>query len=231
MALIPEPEARLLQAHFERALRAPVRIDLFVEREKKLFRAADECEYCDEARQLMGELAALSPQIELVVHSLSDEPDEARRLGVERAPSIVLSGAARGRVSFVGLPLGHALTILIETLVAVADGDSRLEDEARQALGALDADVRLELFVTPSCPYCPAVARLVNKLAIESARVSAEVVEVDQFPALGEQYDLEGVPTLVVNGRIALAGMQPEAHLLGAVVQAARAVRGGAAGP
>lgn len=223
MALISEHQAGLLRAHFERALESPVRIDLFVEPERRLFRAADECEWCDEALELMTELARLSPKLELVVHTLSAEAETARRLGVERVPAIVLSGAARGSVRFVGMPLGYELTEMLETIVDISRGHADLDAETKTALASLKGEVRLELFVTQSCPHCPSMARLIHKLAIESGRVSADVIEAGQHPELVERYAIEGVPTLVVNGEVALVGLQPEAHLLVDAIRAARA--------
>lgn len=221
MAMIAESEAQLLRAHFERVLSGPVRIDLFVEPETGHFRVVDECGSCGEVRELMEELAALSDKLELRLHVLSQESGEARRLGVERVPAIVLSGASRGAARFTGMPLGSELTGLLEALVDVSRGDSGLDDEARRALSELKGELRLVLFVSASCPYCPQVARLVHRLAVQSEKLTAEVIDLDEFPGLAEHHGVLGVPTLLVNGELALAGAHPESRLLGVLARAA----------
>ena len=40
----------------------------------------------------------------------------------------------------------------------------------------------MQVFVTPTCPYCPAAVRMAHSLAIASDRVTADMVESIEFP-------------------------------------------------
>ncbi len=55
------------------------------------------------------------------------------------------------------------------------------------------------------------MARLAHQLAVESPRVSADVIEALEFPELVERYRVSGVPTVVVNERRAIPGVLDEA--------------------
>jgi hypothetical protein len=57
-------------------------------------------------------------------------------------------------------------------------------------------------------------------MAIESARVTADVVEANEFPELSERFAVSGVPKIVINDRVELLGAQREARFVEAVVQA-----------
>ena len=220
MPLIAKREAELLRERLQALLAGPVRIDLFVRRERELFRVADRCSTCPETRQLFEELAALCARLELRVRTLPDEEALARELDVSLVPAVVLSGAARGRVRYLGIPLGNELTTLLEDLVDVSRGVTDLPEPVRESLRELSAPVHVELFVAPDCPYCPSVARLVHKLAVESERVTADVIEAGEFPELAARYGVEAVPSLVVNGRLAMAGSRPDRRFVEEVLRA-----------
>jgi predicted DsbA family dithiol-disulfide isomerase len=58
-------------------------------------------------------------------------------------------------------------------------------------------------------------------MAVESDKVTADVVEVSEFPHLSEKYRVFGVPKTVINETIQFEGARPEAALIGAVQAAA----------
>jgi predicted DsbA family dithiol-disulfide isomerase len=59
-------------------------------------------------------------------------------------------------------------------------------------------------------------------MAIESPRVTADVIEANEFPELSSTYAVSGVPKIVVNDRVELLGSQPERRFLQAVLQAVK---------
>jgi len=81
--------------------------------------------------------------------------------------------------------------------------------------------VHVQVFVTPTCPYCPKVARLAHQIAVESANVRADVVEVSEFPDLARRYRVHGVPKAVINDTIDVVGAQPESVFIEAMLRAA----------
>jgi glutaredoxin-like protein len=222
MRLIPDTEAQALKAHLEARLDRPVMLDLFVEpRSPIVVPGRAPCELCEETRVLLEDVASLSDRIALAVHDIDAEPDLARTLGVTRVPTLVLRGAARGTVRYVGIPAGLEFGTLLDDLAAVSSGATRLGQASRQKLAALARPVHVQVFVTPTCPYCPKVASLAHQAAVESAQVTADVVEITEFPDLAERYHVHGVPKVVMNDRLELLGMQPEAAFVDAVLRAA----------
>ncbi len=217
MAFIPAPETRQLRRHLAERLAGPVALRFF----RRARAVGGEGLGSDETLALLEEVAALSDRLELSVHDLDEQPALAAELGVTRVPTTVLSGAARGRVRWLGLPTGHELGVLLGDLIDVSRGATSLGAAARRALAGLRSDLRLAVFVTPSCPFCPAVARLAHRLAVESPRVSADVIEAAEFPELVERHGVSGVPTLVVDERRAIPGFLDEAAFVRRVLAAA----------
>ena len=54
------------------------------------------------------------------------------------------------------------------------------------------------------------MARVAHLMAIESPRVIADVVEIQEFPALAQAYGVRGVPMTVINGVVAFSGAATE---------------------
>ena len=60
------------------------------------------------------------------------------------------------------------------------------------------------------------MARLAHAIAIENPLITADVVEVEEFPALGQTYAVRGVPKTVM-GTISQLGVLPPVQFVGAV--------------
>jgi glutaredoxin len=75
--------------------------------------------------------------------------------------------------------------------------------------------VLLQVFVTPTCPYCPQAVVLAHQMALESPMVEAEMVEAMEFPELSNQFGVSGVPQTTINsGAGTVIGAVPEDSLL-----------------
>jgi glutaredoxin-like protein len=222
MRFISGTEAGALRAHLDKALEGPVTLDLFIESKSAIVVPGQpECELCEQTRELLEDVASLSDRITLSVHDVRTEADLARETGVRRVPTLVLRGAARGVVRYLGIPAGLEFGTLLEDLGAVSRGTTTLNQESRAKLASLTKPVHVQVFVTPTCPYCPQVASLAHQAAVESGHVTADVVEISEFPDLAAQYQVRGVPKIVMNDTVELVGAQPEAAFVDAMLRAA----------
>ena len=61
------------------------------------------------------------------------------------------------------------------------------------------------------------VARVAHQMGVESEKITADVVEVSEFPDMARRYGVSGVPKTVINDQIELLGAQPEATFVKAV--------------
>jgi len=55
---------------------------------------------------------------------------------------------------------------------------------------------------------------LAHQMAIESPRVTADMIEATEFPELSVRYQVMGVPRTVINEKHFVEGRVPEAHFL-----------------
>ena len=105
----------------------------------------------EEVRRLVEELAALDSRLSAESRNFVLDQERAKELGIERIPAIAVLGEEKDYgVRFYGLPTGYEFGSLVESILDVSRGDSSLSEETRAALAALDRDVRLRVFSTPT---------------------------------------------------------------------------------
>ena len=138
-----------------------------------MFTQEFECEYCTETRQLVEEIAALSDQITAEVYDFVTDAEKAEELGVDKIPAIAVVGAEDYGVRFYGIPAGYEFVSLLHALKLVAAGKPELSDETLEALSSVSKPVHVQVFVTPTCPYCPRAVLLAHQMALESPMVQA----------------------------------------------------------
>jgi glutaredoxin-like protein len=231
--MIPLKDQELIREKFAAELMGPVKIDLFTERELGITVPGKRpCQFCKPTEDMLRELSGLHPMISLRVHGMEDKPPEAETYGIERVPGIVLRGMGGGGASprpyvkFYGIPAGTEFPSFLETIADVSRGEVLLSEESLGKLTGIANEVSVKVFVTPTCPYCPAVARIVCQIAMVNPNVRAEIIEVSEFPELAERYAVKAVPLTVIGDRLSIPGMVPEEKLVEEVVKAA-----GEAGP
>jgi glutaredoxin-like protein len=181
-----------------------------------------ECQYCKETGELLAEVAELSDKIELQVFNLQTDTVEAEKYAVTQVPATVITaedGVDRG-IRYYGIPSGYEFASLLEDILMVSANDSGLTDATKDALAKLEGDVHMQVFVTPTCPYCPGAVRLAHQMAFESEKVKADMVEASEFPQMAMKYNVQGVPRTVINEDHALEGMMPEDAVLQEVLKA-----------
>jgi len=192
-----------------------------------LFTSKDQCDYCNETKQLLEEVIALNDKLELSVHNMDVDREIASRFNVTNAPGIVIAaqdeaGVKNFGIHFSGIPSGHEFSTLINDILMVSRRDSGLDAKTREYLKNLDKPLHLQVFVTPTCPYCPRAVLLAHQMAMENPlMILAEGVEATEFPELANRFNVRGVPQTVINaGSGMVVGAVPEQNLLAEIRRA-----------
>ncbi len=136
------------------ALAAPVRLVCFTQ--------TFGCDGCLMARQVVGRIAAVSDQVTVVEHNLVLDREQVEAYGVDRAPALAVVGGTEDvgdlGIRYYGVPAGFEVESIVEAIelvaaggpAAVRAGRAALSDDTLDAVDALDRDVTLRVFVTPT---------------------------------------------------------------------------------
>ena len=184
------------------------------------FGTKEQCQFCADTLQLVQEVAGLSEQIKHSVFYIEEDAAIAQHYNVQLIPGLVIAGedddgTVDYGIRYAGIPSGHEFSSLIQDIILVSGHDSGLSEATRDFLADLSEPVILQVFVTPTCPYCPRAVITAHQMAMESPLVEAEMVEATEFPQLSNQYRIMGVPDTVINhGAAKVVGAVPEGRLV-----------------
>jgi glutaredoxin-like protein len=223
MAIISAQDAAQLRDVFAQQLTSDVTLVHYTQHESRIIvPGVVPCATCRDNLALLEELVALDERLHLEVHDFKGEAELAAERGVEKIPATVVRGADGGeRARFFGVPAGYEFTTLLEDILEVGGMGSQLAPESVTALAGLEGDVHVQVFVTPTCPYCPAAVRMGHMLAFGSDKVVADMVMATEFPQLSQRYGVMAVPKVVINETRTFEGAVPEDLFVAQVVSAA----------
>jgi glutaredoxin-like protein len=186
-----------------------------------MFTKKDHCLLCNETLSLVEQVAAQSDKV-LLDHCECDlENEKAKQWKIERHPAIVVEGQAKGLIRFYGIPSGYEFGSLIESIIM--SGKSTLPDlepELIEEIKEIDKPLHLQVFVTPTCPYCPTAVLSAFKLAMLNENITADMVEATEFQELSMKYRVQGVPKTVINDNFDVVGGVPPKMLMEKVREA-----------
>ncbi len=192
MAKIDQEEKAKIKELFGKNLKDDVNLLFFTKDE--------DCQYCGDTEEILEEVTGLDEKVSFEKYKL--ESDKAEEYGVDRAPAIIFlneDGSDSG-LHFYGIPSGYEFTSLIEDILDASDRDRiDLSDNIKEQLKAIDEEITLQVFITPTCPYCPRAVRVAHQMALLNPNIRGEMVEAIEFEELSASYNVSGVPKTVIN--------------------------------
>ncbi len=227
MELLNNEVREATRKKFEEAMKSKVTLLHFSQESGRLVLPdslkGQECMFCRETKQLLEEVSSLSDKIDLQVLDFMADKDKAAQFGIDKIPGLVIMGEKDYGIRFYGIPSGYEYTSLIEAIVDVSRAETSLSDKTKEVLRGLDKSVHLQVFVTPTCPYCSISVRLAHQFAMESDHVRADMVEASEFPHLSNRYSVMGVPRTIINETAFVEGALPEDRFLAEILKAIQA--------
>jgi glutaredoxin-like protein len=170
-----------------------------------------ECHTCGDARTFLEEFSALSGKIKVSIYDFVKDKQIADSFGVDKIPAIAINdkdNKDRG-IKFYGLPGGYEINSFIISLLEVSGNIEPLKDDIVSRIRAITKDVHIQVFVTLTCPYCPAAVATAHRLAIENNKIKADMIDAGIFPHLTQKYQVSGVPRIIINESHSMVGAQP----------------------
>ena len=146
-------------------------------------------ESAHEANEAMAafceELTSLAPNIRVI----REKEDR------QQAPAIAVTES----IAYSGVPAGTEFGPFIELLSAVGAADPVSPPEADGPLAAVATPAALTLYVSSSCPHCPAMVRQVYPLSIANSNLKLTIIDGPAFPEIAEADQIKSLPTLILD--------------------------------
>jgi len=180
-----------------------------------------ECQYCKETRQILEEMAALSDKITLEVYNFVTDKDKVEHYHIDKIPATVIASPEKDYgIRYYGIPSGYEFASILEDIEMISTGKHDLSEETVEKLKAITGPVHIQVFVTPTCPYCPSAVVTGHRFAFINDLIKSDMIEATEFPHLSMKYGVQGVPRVVINETLHFEGALPEEMYADEVVKA-----------
>ncbi len=196
------------------SLENPVKIYVFI--------GENRCLFCNETVEIVNILKDLAPDGKIIteITNMDKEPEKAEKFGIDKYPAILIHGKEEYNIRYFGIPSGYEFSSLVEDIVDASSGTVRISKDVEETIKQINQKVHIQVFVTPTCPYCPRAVRTAHRFAILNKNITGDMIEAQEFPELSDQYGVYAVPKVVINDKVSFEGALPEQHFMKKVLEA-----------
>ncbi|MEH6476724.1 MAG: alkyl hydroperoxide reductase subunit F [Sneathiella sp.] len=164
--------------------------------------------------QKRAELVKFLSDFSTVSENLTFEERETN--GLLRSPlsfMIEVDGTPNGIV-FSGIPGGHEFNSMVLAVLHSSGTALKLDDGIKTIVGNVQEALKFEVFISLSCHNCPDVVQALNQFAILNPNITTETLDGGLYPEVIEERNIQGVPTVFLNGKVFANGKIDTAQLL-----------------
>ncbi|WP_432460896.1 MULTISPECIES: alkyl hydroperoxide reductase subunit F [unclassified Agarivorans] len=122
-------------------------------------------------------------------------------------------GEATG-IQFSGIPGGHEFNSLVLAILHSSGTAIRLDERLKSTIANIKDKLHFEVFVSLSCHNCPEVVQALNQFALLNPNISSEMIDGGLYPDLIKTRDIQGVPSVYLNGELFANGKVDAAELV-----------------
>jgi NADH-dependent peroxiredoxin subunit F len=160
------------------------------------------------------------PDLERVLQEVVDASDKMTLITREdaklRSPISFLlesEGVDTG-IRFSGIPYGLEFQSLILAIVQSGGAPIKLDAPIVKAVVDIQTPLYFEVIIRLGCLYCPKNVQKLNQFALLNSHITCEMIDGDLFPALLEDRDIEGFPSIYLNGKFFKEGVITPSEVL-----------------
>lgn len=148
--------------------------------------------------------------------------EERDTSGLLRSPvsfMLEVDGKPNG-IQFSGIPGGHEFNSLVLAVLHSSGTELKLDSGLKNIIAAVKEPLKFEVYVSLSCHNCPDVVQAINQFSTINPNISSETIDGGVYPELVEENDIQGVPSVFLNGKMFANGKVDTAQLLEKLMQA-----------
>jgi len=178
------------------------------------------CMACEGTYELLKTLADYSNG-KLIIEEISTEEneEEAIKFNVSRIPAILfVDENEKEIIRYLAHPTGSEFVPFLNSIQYFSGVRPYYADQIITHLEKIKKS-NMKIFITPTCPYCPATVPVLTLFAIVSkGKITSEIIDVNLNPDIGRKYQVQGVPMTVINEKEIIQGMFSPQDLLDKLV-------------
>jgi len=124
------------------------------------------------------------------------------------------SGKEDTGIRFSGIPSGHEFNSLVLAVLQAAGSPVKLDESLKKMVANVQQPMKFEVFISLSCHNCPDVVQALNQFALLNPNIEAEMIDGGLFQDMVKERDIQGVPSVYLNGELFANGKVTAAELI-----------------
>lgn len=161
----------------------------------------------DELVEFLSAIAGVSDMLNIA------QRDTRGRLRSPLSFYLEVDGVDTG-ICFSGIPSGHEFNSLVLALLQASGTALKLDESLQRLLEKVDEALHFEVFVSLSCHNCPDVVQALNQFALLNPLITSEMIDGGLYQELIDERDIQGVPSVYLNGELFANGKVVAAELI-----------------
>ncbi|SUO93988.1 alkyl hydroperoxide reductase subunit F [Suttonella ornithocola] len=164
-----------------------------------------------ELKEFLSDLSAVSDKL-----SLEERDFEGARspvsftLEADKQPTDII---------FSGIPGGHEFSSLILAILQAGGTALKLDSGIQTLIRNIQQPLKFETFVSLSCHNCPDVVQALNQFALLNKNIQSEMIDGGLFQEEIEARNIQGVPSVYLNGESFANGKIDTAKLIEKLIE------------
>ncbi|MDO5564193.1 MAG: thioredoxin family protein [Eubacteriales bacterium] len=110
------------------------------------------------------------------------------------------------RCSFSGVPGGKEINSFVACLYHIGYKELDFDKKLKERIIKINKILNIQICVSLSCHHCAQCVSTMQQFALWNKNISAQMIDANLYPKLIEQYKIERVPLVLVNGDIIIKG-------------------------
>lgn len=127
--------------------------------------------------------------------------------------------AKNNGIHFSGIPSGHEFNSLILAILHASGTALKLDNTLANMVKKISEPLHFEVFISLSCHNCPDVVQSLNQFALINSNISSEMIDGGLFQTLVSERNIQGVPSVYLNGELFANGKIDTAQLIDKLIK------------
>jgi alkyl hydroperoxide reductase subunit F len=122
-------------------------------------------------------------------------------------------------IHFSGIPSGHEFNSLILAILQSSGTELKLDSTLTKMVQKITEKLHFEVFISLSCHNCPDVVQSLNQFTLLNENISSEMIDGGLFKSLIDERNIQGVPSVYLNGKLFANGKIDTAQLVDKLIE------------
>ena len=178
----------------------------------------------DKSKELdsfLQEVDAISNKVNYTRKTFGEDKSLEETAGITRPTSFtLLKNGKKTGVNFYGIPGGHEFNSFILAILGLAGLGKKLEGKQLEKVASVQKPLNIETFVSLSCTHCPEVVQALNLISSHNENITTSMVDSAVYFDEAKEKDIQAVPVVFINGKVASVGEQTLEQLITTIANA-----------